>query len=891
MFEKIIPDPKNAIIQAGKVENEKLILSKVKTLTVQPDKNLVSWKAPAGLWQIMIFRKKYITDPVCTYLPNTFREQTARQYIERIWEVLKKRTAKYMPSTFEGFISELPAHLPSDNSIPWDDDLVVKYRSKYKKNLIALLPCLFFATESQHTKNRPHMYSFFMQSLHERFTLTLEKWCRKYRLSQWVLCPERSIQKAGNILRDCCVVPSQNFSSVGIQNQEGSEENRAVIRAMADINAKEFRRETVTVIGRNRLQNASSLQLFKSEIDQSIAAGPSRIVVDGFFFNIDHRSYIKTPFNPSWYAPDAQHLHSLCAYAGRAKKLMTNLQLSRQAALLMPSNSIMADYTVNNDEAVRKGMLSLHKAMDELQQCNIDFDIISEDQLLSCSLFTNGEFNTASKVRKGNYQALVLPYCRLVSKNLFVFLEKMASKKGTIIFIDEPPQGTLEDGQTPSFSSRVTKLLHSKAGKVHAVAVKDIDGVLSHIKPALSVTVQGRKCADIAAVCGSSANQQIFFFQNKSEHQDYFATIEMPEEKYYYLSDCTAGEVHEILDVLRKDDTCKINLNFSPRQTHFIIASGQKLSTTALPKGKRHPVNVTGTMQRNYRIVLKDQWQFIPCSLNVLPLANWNTRIGLSREFGGYSHFYETYFEVKEVPSFCILSLCGLRDTCLGLVKGEKSVEVNVNGNRLGEQNAVDPNAVFFPVSDLQAPQTAPRAAELRHGPRPCMELLTKNTLSFSIKDSIHKGINRISLRTLGLVFDPLTINYPPLIAGTFAIIKGSAGWVIDTSTSMASHDSWTKYGYPYFSGSGVYKQVFEIPSDYNRLVLKFPQVSGSAGVTLNGKPLGTFMWQPMEIDITEICESKRNELSVCITNTVDNVMRMNGRPSGLTGEVFLDVY
>jgi hypothetical protein len=163
--------------------------------------------------------------------------------------------------------------------------------------------------------------------------------------------------------------------------------------------------------------------------------------------------------------------------------------------------------------------------------------------------------------------------------------------------------------------------------------------------------------------------------------------------------------------------------------------------------------------------------------------------------------------------------------------------------------------------------------------------------LCFNIKDSLRKGLNRISIRTLGLVFDPMTITYPPLIAGTFNIVKGSNGWVIDTQAPMMGHDSWTKYGYPYMSGCGTYKQVFEIPSDYNRLVLKFSQVSGPVSVALNTTKLGTFTWHPIEMDITDVCESKRNELSVSVMNTIDNIIRMNGRPSGLIGEAHLDVY
>jgi hypothetical protein len=46
-----------------------------------------------------------------------------------------------------------------------------------------------------------------------------------------------------------------------------------------------------------------------------------------------------------------------------------------------------------------------------------------------------------------------------------------------------------------------------------------------------------------------------------------------------------------------------------------------------------------------------------------------------------------------------------------------------------------------------------------------------------------------------------------------------------------------------------------------------------------------------MEIDITNTCEQRRNTLDVRVLNTIDNLLRMNGRLSGLTGEVFLDVY
>jgi hypothetical protein len=164
-------------------------------------------------------------------------------------------------------------------------------------------------------------------------------------------------------------------------------------------------------------------------------------------------------------------------------------------------------------------------------------------------------------------------------------------------------------------------------------------------------------------------------------------------------------------------------------------------------------------------------------------------------------------------------------------------------------------------------------------------------TCTYDIREHLHKGPNRISFRTFGGTLDPLAIVYPPLIAGKFSIVKGPSGWILSSLPPYVGQDSWTKYGYPYLSGSGIYKQIFELPGEYNRLILRMSQVSGSVDVAVNNKQLGTLNWHPMEIDITEACDTKRNEIALRVVNTLDNVLRMNGRTSGIADEVYVDVY
>ena len=891
IFEKKICNPDDSIIMISKVVNGKIILSQTRKYSVTPEKNIFSWKAPAGDWQLMIFIKEYVSDQICGFVPNVYNPDSAQYYIDSVCEAFRKKFSKFFPSTFKGFIHEMPAYvLPGDCAIPWDDDVASKYQAKYRKKLIDMLPVIFFNVDDSCAKYRPQIYSFLLQMMYDRFATALEKWCKKNHVSQWVLCPERSVNRIFSGFKFPVSVPEHgSFESIGIQNQEGSEENFPLLRTIADMNSLHYHRENILVVGRNRQGSAATLQQLKSEIDLGLLSGPSKICLDGCFFNIDRRSYVKTPHNPSWYSPNWVFMKSLCEYISRATEITKQHHFLRQVAVLMPSTSALADYVTGSD-STQKVMASLYGTLRELERINLGYDIISEEMLHSCEILANGEFAAGGKIRKGNYKAVIVPYARLIPSAVLAFLEKLKSKKGTIIFIDEAPQGSIEDGITATFASRIKKLLLAKTGKASVAFLRDLEVACSEIKPVVSFSMLGKKCTDIFSSHNATEGMDTFCMHNISPTQDFAVTVEIPEQKNIFLVDCTKAEVHELQEVQKQDKKCRINLTFLPKQTYFIVSSSQKLQTTTLGKGKKHLVNTLGGLSRSYRIVLKDQWQFSPASLNMLPLANWNTRIGLSREFGSYSLFYEAYFEVRDIPGSCLLVLGALtgNTTLQHCASQESPLEVTINGIRVSDAGLACPVSAQVDANQVNG---APDTVIPGHDVTVLKGLFGNSTFTYNIKEHIRKGINRISLRTLGMVFDPLTIVYPPLIAGSFSIVKGSAGWILSTTSPAVGHDSWTRYGYPYLSGTGIYKQVFELPGEYTRLVLRFSQVSDTIDVSVNDKSSTILNWHPMELDITEACDSKRNELTVRIVNTLDNVLRMNNRPSGLIGEAYVDVY
>jgi hypothetical protein len=352
---------------------------------------------------------------------------------------------------------------------------------------------------------------------------------------------------------------------------------------------------------------------------------------------------------------------------------------------------------------------------------------------------------------------------------------------------------------------------------------------------------------------------------NLSDSAEQALIAELQAEKFFAAVDCATGKITELEPVDVEKNIARLRLSLSPLQTVIIASSPVKIGS-APPANEFNPFVLP---LRSYRIVFKEQWGFEPLSLNALPLSNWSLRMGMSKESGQISHFYETTFEVKNNPDACALILNGMGNAGVPF----QNYEITFNGMRI----------------DNEPPSFDADNAALESG---IAEMLGKDAPRFDIKKKLAKGLNRISIRTTGSAVSPQTLVYPPVIIGDFAIAKGPHGWALDKPVEpIVGHDSWVKHGYPYLSGRARYTQSFEVPNEYDKLILRFSRVSGSVYVKVNGEDAGALHWQPMELDITKLCNSMRNELAVEVVNTMDNVLRMSGRPSGLTGEVYVDVY
>ncbi|MCL2183573.1 MAG: hypothetical protein FWB85_08910 [Chitinispirillia bacterium] len=855
------------IAQAVRRINKTIHLSDVRDVLVPAGKTSFRWKAPGPEWRLLLYKLEPAAGPSGVGVMNVLNQKAVQSYIQNKLEVIKSAFSKYVPATFEGFITELPALRPGGGAIYWDSDIAVKYKSRYKREFMNQLPAMFLEAPAAE-RIRSQAYSFIANLIIERFSMVLDTWAKKFRISQWLLWPESAIYRTEGALIDAFVPTEGVLPALGLQNLDGSIENYPLLRAAADVNTNQFRRETVTVVGRSRSGFGASLQDIKREIDASLLAGPSRILIDGFYFNTDRRNTYKAPYNTWRLSPEWQYAPLLCAYSARAQEMIANMHSSREIAVLSPSTAIMGDYTPAAPAAANAGIARFRTAVNALGCLGKGFDVVTEELLLSCTVRQTGEFATADRIRKGNYQALVVPYAPLVTRSLLVFLEKIATKGTTLVFIDEAPKGTCEDGITVNVTQRIARLIAPRRENVYVMPASDLEIALANIKPEATLVRESGESPDTAMQVYHGEGGRLYVLHNVHDTAEQTLIAEIQPDKFYAAVDPITGEITEIEPVEIERSAVRLRITLSPLQTAFILAASAKITGNPKPP-EREEFNPFTLPPRSYRIIFKEQWEFEPLSLNVLPLTAWSTKMGMSRLSGQITHLYETVFEAKEPIPKCVFVLDGLSKSSAP----QQGLEVMFNGVRIDDILRKNPAETAFGPDCLPIKIFGPRA------------------LTFDISGRVMRGLNRISVRTTGSAIDPQTLIYPPIIIGDFAVAKGGHGLAADKHPLMAGHDSWTLHGYPFMTGRAKYCQTFEVPNEYDKLVLRFSKVSGTVYAKINDVDVGVLHWPPMELDVTKYCNVQRNRLEVEVVNNIDNVLNLNGKLSGLTGEVYIDVY
>ncbi len=595
------------------------------------------------------------------------------------------------------------------------------------------------------------------------------------------------------------------------------------------------------IVGRSTAMAAASLGTLKQEIDAHIARGVETIIVDGFKQNANYRYEESSPRAVSFEHHDFTHLPKLIEQTKRELALGHLIVTpTRSVALVHPSHSLMIDYMPQHSEVVGQVMQSFADAVSELSAHGIAFTVVDEPYLLSCKINSDGDITSPDGAL---FNAIVMPYSRLILNSFFVFLEKFAKKKRPILFLNAAPEGSFDDGHSPSFAQRVQKLVKSKSKQVEECQVWNLVELLTDdTPPAVSYEiVRGGGTISI-----NELPQQIQWIVNTSgvETRTIIRAAEM--------------KALQVLNPFNLEEMRLIPV--ADELAHLTLADGEMLLVKPL-------FDVEGELseqEEGYRIKMReDKWSFRGDSLNAFPLSRWSSKLGVNRGRGTLTSYYDSHFIAeKEIESAYIACFTGQ-------VAGNRDrFRISLNGTELQ------------PLENDEIPQEN----------LPFSLAVTTGLQLFDISTHVEKGANRLLLLSTGDNDLPDPIAYPLFVLVDGAVEQSTKGWTVLADTVDAPY-RWGGAGYPYLMGIGTYTLTFEVPRKFEKVSLTFEGLSGSALVRVNDKVFDRMLWAPYRLDITEAVKSEsRNKLSVNITGTSDVITRLKGDSSGLQGGVFLEI-
>ena len=92
--------------------------------------------------------------------------------------------------------------------------------------------------------------------------------------------------------------------------------------------------------------------------------------------------------------------------------------------------------------------------------------------------------------------------------------------------------------------------------------------------------------------------------------------------------------------------------------------------------------------------------------------------------------------------------------------------------------------------------------------------------------------------------------------------------------------------GNRHLPGRAIYRKRFELPESFigQRVFLEPEMQDDVLEVIVNGQSAGVRLWEPYQMEITNLLKSGENMLEMRVANTLGNLLEAVERPSGLAG-------
>jgi hypothetical protein len=833
---------------------------------------------PKGKWRVVAFSKTIYTGYFAGGYIDVFNREATREFIRMTHEVYTDRVGEYYGRCLKGIFTDEPSMYYSgvDRSVPWTTALPAEFEKEHGYPYRKIILALFEDTGAGTVKFRNDFMSTVTRLYRDNFLKPIHDYCEKHGIllighvnSEGEFLSQ--IREQGDFFETAKYLHWGGCDTLFDNTWPKPDTSNNLL-------GTKFASSAAHLLGKPRVMAeafgvAAGWQLTLCRLkwlgDWQAAMGVNYFLPHAAYYSLEGFRKWECPPDESYHNPYWKYYKLFADHLGRLCQVFSNGRHRARTALLSPVAAARGllragrlYYFTSKPDDNNKGAYDVQFMLEAVSETMLrnqfDFDLINEELIQKARVSKNADGNAVLEVRdkKGklleDFEMLVLPAAKVISKKTITKLREFAGKGGRIVFVGGTPSAFTETGADADAEAAVKALVADYPRTVAAVQTPGEEFVQA-LKAGVQRDVEVGNAPDFVYLKYEKKEGVYFLLFNTSEDKRFEPSeIALRAAGHPYLFDTETGDISALEPKKHDGEGTVIHLSFAPRQTHVVLVSKERLGFPAVVERKASGLKP---------IEFADRWKFNLDSDNYLPLSTWtmsSVSTADKRGWLSYHHHFTTTFDVKDVPAKLYLLADGLMRQEIYGGHGVAPVQIMINGAKvegLGEGTHYDRLVPEADVAGLVKP-----------------------------------GKNTIEIQTKGGMHEAATVTQLMYLAGKFSLDKEGDAWAIVAPRAALATGSWAEQGYPFFSGHASYEQTISIPAEYvgKPLRVVFENVAETVEVWVNGECVGVRVWAPWELPVERFVKAGDNTFVFKVTNTLYNVFRNEPRASGLIGRVRL---
>ena len=838
---------------------------------------VVPWEVPPGTWHLC-----YIVEKRADYYIDALDPESTETFLRLGYDPYAKAIGDPLSERLVGFYSDEPAmhyYLSAGNDpiVPWTKDMFGRFKQRNGYDLRPRLVHLFFDLGPEATKVRHDFYRTLTEFYSRAYYVQIRDWCRERGVvftahllyEEWL---RGMIRVEGNLFehyRNMDVVAVDHLYPL-IGTRDAPEQHVAL--KVASSAAHQIGSDRLICESFGGIFMDATMQRMKWIADWEFVLGVNVLNPHGFHYTLEGARKRDWPPSMFYQYPWWRYYAAFSEYMSRLSEMLTGGRHVAKIAVVCPAG----EQILTDGNLVEFG---LNRLTDILLRLHHDFDYVDERGLVEADL-------TGGRVRIGEeaYDLIIVPPMTHVPLAIVESLERFAALGGRVLGALSSPRTAFGPEGLVEVGDRLDALVGTGDGAVEhpnggrgafvageASVVLDGARAAAPLMDGLRSAIEGLIEADVTI-----SNEELFCLHRVREGRDVYFVVNPTQAEQAATMSIAADGRPELWDPSTGRASALASRREGPR-TAFDIALppvGSVFVVAGDPDGAEAPVQ--SIPDEAAAVTLDGAWTFEAEDDNALVIKAWratperdgadasdyatgSTDDWLPVVAGAWAYqlptepdrpfpipvWYRASFEVLDVPERLALIVDGFDGS---------DARLHLNGARVDGQG-----------------ERARFDAQMRE---------------VDLSTLVVRGTNELAVR---LVVESPTdgiVDHLKLV-GSFALDGDpEGGFRLAEPPPEAEAAPWTEQGYPFYSGTGVYRTRVDAPApnDGRRMLLDVPMQDDVVEVEINGHSAGVRLWEPYVVDVTKLLRPGPNDVTLRVANTIANLLNGVDRPSGIAG-------